>query len=576
MCRLRERCYLCNKIVYKHQHVVVCSLDGNIFHGACLNFDRDTCFHIQSGSSGDWFCPSCSRDIFPFFDSLSDMSNVPCLCKNCRLHRNSLQLDKDTLTFNPFQIDLDSDNNNNNIFDDSMSNVLSTAYNILNSCNYHSIQAISQQDIGSSLSTFYFHNIDGYKTNFHESLINIKSMNNLPSVIAFCETNLKLDDQYDYDITEYNTEHLYAINDKNKGSGLSFYYKKSHVFFRLASLDIRNKLFECMGGRLLTETYELYIIIIYRYHGNESEFINGFTKIISDYKDKPLLIMGDFNIDLMCYDSNTNVDKFVNTMMSNSLFPLINRPTNFFRNTSTLIDHSWSNVLHECTRASIIDSSVSTHKPIFTVLPASLKQLEHQIDDSTRNILIHNVNHDTLRSFSNDLEDITSFDYDSGYITDSHKIKSVFSEFYSKLTNIYSKHISVKKELSSKRNKFDKPWISIGLAKSCKTKNKLHNAWIKSRGTNSESFHKAEYKSYRNKLRKLIRISETNYYKFKFTRTCDDIKKAWSVINSIRCKKKSSKFPSFLDINGLIISNRRIMCSEFNNYFTNVASNLNK
>ena len=85
-----------------------------------------------------------------------------------------------------------------------------------------------------------------------------------------------------------------------------------------------------------------------------------------------------------------------------------------------------------------------------------------------------------------------------------------------------------------------------------------------------ELIHKAEYKSYRSKLRKLIRISETNYFKFKFTRTCDDIKKVWSVINSIRCKKKSSKFPSFLDINGLIISNRRIMCSEFNNYFTNV------
>ena len=107
------------------------------------------------------------REIFfPFFDSLSDMSNVTCLCKNCRLHRNSLQLDKDTLTFNLFQIDLDSDNNNNNIFDDSMSNVLSAAYNILNSCNYHSIQAMSQQDIGSSLSTFYFHNIDGYKLIF--------------------------------------------------------------------------------------------------------------------------------------------------------------------------------------------------------------------------------------------------------------------------------------------------------------------------------------------------------------------------------------------------------------------------
>ena len=136
---------------------------------------------------------------------------------------------------------LDSDNtNDNNIFDDSMSDVLSTANSIPSSCNYHSIQSISQQDISTTLSTFYFHNIDGYKTNFHESLINIKSMRYLPSVLTFCETNLKSDDQYDYDITEYNAEHLYAINTKNKGSGLSFYHKKSCVFYRLVSLDIRN------------------------------------------------------------------------------------------------------------------------------------------------------------------------------------------------------------------------------------------------------------------------------------------------------------------------------------------------
>ena len=101
-------------------------------------------------------------------------------------------------------------------------------------------------------------------------------------------------------------------------------------------------------------------------------------------------------------------------------------------------------------------------------------------------------------------------------------------------------------------------------------------AWIKSRGSNSESFHKAEYKSYRSKLRKIIRLSETNYFKSKFTKTCGNIKKAWSVINAIRCKKKASKFPSFFDINGSIISNRRIICPEFNNYFTNMAKNLNK
>ena len=68
----RERCSVCCKFVYKHQPAVVCCLDGNIYHGSCFRFSRDTCFHIQSGSSPDWFCPICSRDIFPFFDSCSE------------------------------------------------------------------------------------------------------------------------------------------------------------------------------------------------------------------------------------------------------------------------------------------------------------------------------------------------------------------------------------------------------------------------------------------------------------------------------------------------------------------------
>ena len=92
----------------------------------------------------------------------------------------------------------------------------------------------------------------------------------------------------------------------------------------------------------------------------------------------------------------------------------------------------------------------------------------------------------------------------------------------------------------------------------------------------TENFHKTEYKSYRSKLRNLIRLSEENYYEAKFAKTCGDIKKAWKVINSIRCKSKSAKFPNTIDVNGIIISNRRVICSEFNKYFSTAANNLNE
>ena len=47
---------------------------------------------------------------------------MKCLCKNCKLQRSTLELDTDSLTFNPFHIDLDS--NITNIFEDSLSDVL--------------------------------------------------------------------------------------------------------------------------------------------------------------------------------------------------------------------------------------------------------------------------------------------------------------------------------------------------------------------------------------------------------------------------------------------------------------------
>ena len=77
----RETCSLCSKYIYKHQPVVVCSMDGNIYHGKCLGLCKDTCFHIQSGTIPDWICPTCSREVFPFYDDIPDLSYVKCICQ---------------------------------------------------------------------------------------------------------------------------------------------------------------------------------------------------------------------------------------------------------------------------------------------------------------------------------------------------------------------------------------------------------------------------------------------------------------------------------------------------------------
>ena len=118
---------------------------------------------------------------------------------------------------------------------------------------------------------------------------------------------------------------MYAISDKNKRSGISLFYDNTHLFNRISSLDIQNNYFECMGDRLKTENTYLYIIIVYRYNGNDAEFSDQFMEVIEDYKEKPLVILGDFNINLLSYNTDPNADKYANAMISNSLFRSLSR-----------------------------------------------------------------------------------------------------------------------------------------------------------------------------------------------------------------------------------------------------------
>ena len=207
-----------------------------------------------------------------------------------------------------------------------------------------------------------------------------------------------------------------------------------------------------------------------------------------------------------------------------------------------MIDHAWTNILNNSTKCDVVHILTSSHKPLLSSLPTKLKHFIDESGSNNTNIKLHNINTDSLKNFSNEFN---SFLSNRSYkhsepIKNSTKVKSTFSDFYSTLTHLYNKHIVVDKVFKSNRNKYDKPWITTGLAKVCKVKSKLHNIWIKSRGTLKQNAAKTNYKSYRSKLKKLIQQAKLNYFTNKFSNASGNIRKAWSVINSIRCKSKSN------------------------------------
>ena len=56
-----------------------------------------------------------------------------------------------------------------------------------------------------------------------------------------------------------------------------------------------------------------------------------------------LFLCGDFNLDLLNYDNNENISNLLNTLMSQSLIPIITKPYEISDQTATLIENIFIN-----------------------------------------------------------------------------------------------------------------------------------------------------------------------------------------------------------------------------------------
>ena len=101
-----------------------------------------------------------------------------------------------------------------------------------------------------------------------------------------------------------------------------------------------------------------------------TRFTEHITHIIKSVKtDKnQCYIMGNFNINLLNYDTQQETRDYVDTRFSNACIPLISRPTRITPTTATLIDTIYSN---DNRINGILYADISDHLPIFVLTKRS-------------------------------------------------------------------------------------------------------------------------------------------------------------------------------------------------------------
>jgi len=254
-----------------------------------------------------------------------------------------------------------------------------------------------------------------------------------------------------------------------------------------------------------------------------NETIGDLLKLLNA-KKLPVYILGDFNIDLLKYNTHNPTSEFVNTIFSESFIPLINRPTRVTETSATLIDNILTNQHDVISLNGIIPTDISDHFSVFHVHNC---EITNYIDnDSKYNKYL--INEKTLHNY-NELLKQKSW----------HNVLECCdpNEAYKKFNNIMQDTLSSTIPLKNyKRNNklMSKPWLTNELIESIKLKNKMYKAYKVDGNKTIEK----QFKTFKNKLTNDIRNAEKLYYKTLLDRNKNNLAKQWKTLNSIINRKK--------------------------------------
>ena len=134
-------------------------------------------------------------------------------------------------------------------------------------------------------------------------------------------------------------------------------------------------------------------------------------------------------------------------------------------------------------------------------------------------------------SEENFIHDLSRIDWVDIASRNETNIDKAFSSFYNKLNKLINKHAPLKPISWRKIKSFSKPWMTKGIRKSIKMKNKLLD------GGNIKLF-----KIYRNKISTLTRLSKKVYFHNYFLNNTNNLMRTCEGMNDlINRKKKNSK-----------------------------------
>ena len=385
-------------------------------------------------------------------------------------------------------------------------------------------------------------------------------LENCFSVIGISETWLKDIQDPLIQIQNYTIEGICRQN--KRGGGVALYIKQDLGYSIRNDLSVNDSEIEsCFIELVNTHRVNVIIGIVYKPPCASCEnFTDQVNKILGhvNAENKKCYIMGDFNINLLQYDTDNTVKNFINVLSSHSFYPTISKPTRITSYSSTLIDNILTNDFLNHS-AGILVTDISDHLPVFLIIDQFKEK-----NQGERKYVRRDFNMNNVKCFNDDLNET-----DWNFLKSPNDIHDIYNTFLEHVQTLYDKNFPVQ-EIKCRYDKYKSPWLSDGIYNSIRRKNYLYKKFLK----NPTLQNKSCYTVYKNKLYSLIRISKKNYLSKKFNQEKGNVKGTWKLINSLLNKNRQKANPSYFIQDEKRIDDNKEIADSFSDYFVNIGTRL--
>ena len=438
--------------------------------------------------------------------------------------------------------------------------------NVNLSCNF--LETDELVNLEADKFTVMSINIQSLPAKFSDFTETVNEFTIGPDIICLQETWQVPDNSF-FPLQNYHTL-VTNLRNNARGGGVGIYVKSNLSFNVLNQYSLfSERIFESLFVEIsLPSCKKIVVGSIYRpgkspgltFTQQFTQFSEILSNLLADLGDKyeHVFLYGDFNLNVLEVSNNKFITEYIENIFSHGFLQLITRPTRVSENTATILDHILTNSTSLDHNTYILCSRLSDHFPII-----------HQFNvcktkSPKGSYVSRNFSPENIERFTTALNN-----YGWNHVTNSTCTQEATNNFLATFDALYLSFFPlVTKKFNKSINPIE-PWMSSGILTSRKQKNLLSKNSLKNPSHATISC----FKTYRNLYNQVIKTAKKLYYEKQLTINQKNLRKTWQILfSSIHKEKKNKDDLSHLTINGLHISDPRLMATHFNAFFTSIAS----